>query len=269
MDIAMASTPTKSRRQINRLSKIVVGALVGFALMYTYLQAALIGHVEMPLPVFSALSLVLAALVAGKPIGGWRWSPLLGAVWGVFLLLGKLDLVLFELAHPENTHQFAWLLLMIALVLVALLAGIGATVQNYRSAGVAAALPGWTRWGFTLLAGLLVGAVAVAAIPRSASGAQVSASVQQQLRAVLISDFDGGTIRVKAGELAGLRLENTDAGGHSFDVDELDIHAAMPSDSTSVAVFSAAKPGSYTFYCRPHYDKATGQGMHGTLIVEP
>lgn len=267
MDIAMTTAQTKGRKQINGLSKIVVGALVGFALMYTYLQAVLIGHVEMPLPVFSVLSLVLAALVAGKPVGGWRWVPLLGAAWGVFLLLGKIDLVRYELAHPENTHQFAWLLGMIALVLVALLAGIGATVQNYRKPA-AQQLPALAPWAFTLLAGLLVGAVAVAAIPHSASGAQISPSVLHQFRAVLISDFNGGTIRVKAGELAGLRLENTDAAGHSFDVDELDVHVAMPGGSTSAAVFSAATPGTYTFYCLPHYDKATGQGMHGTLIVE-
>jgi FG-GAP repeat len=31
----------------------------------------------------------------------------------------------------------------------------------------------------------------------------------------------------------------------------------------------AAEPGTYTFYCRPHADKAARTGMVGTLIVEP
>ena len=29
------------------------------------------------------------------------------------------------------------------------------------------------------------------------------------------------------------------------------------------------EPGTYTFYCRPHADKAARTGMVGTLIVEP
>jgi plastocyanin len=269
MNIAMTAPRARNDKRINGLSKLVVGALVGFALMYSYLQAMLIKQIEMPLPIFSVLSLLLAALVAGRPVGGWRWTPLLGTIWSLFLLLGKLDLVLFELAHPENTHQFAWLLGMLSVALVAIVAGIGATIQNYRNTGLERGLPAWAPWGFTLLAGVLAGAVAVAAIPQSAGGAQVSPAVLQQLPAVTLSAFNGGEIRVKAGQLTGLRLENTDAGGHSFDVDELDVHVAMPSASNSLALFTTATPGSYTFYCRPHYDKATGQGMHGTLIVEP
>ncbi|HWQ13566.1 MAG TPA: plastocyanin/azurin family copper-binding protein [Roseiflexaceae bacterium] len=43
----------------------------------------------------------------------------------------------------------------------------------------------------------------------------------------------------------------------------------MPAGQDSLALFVAGQPGTYTFYCAPHYDKATGEGMHGTLIVEP
>ena len=42
----------------------------------------------------------------------------------------------------------------------------------------------------------------------------------------------------------------------------------MPAGADSLALFEAAKPGTYSFYCAPHYDKATGKGMQGTLIVE-
>ena len=269
MDIAMTTARTTDRKRINGLSKLVVGALVGLALMYTYLQAMLIGRIEMPLPIFSVLSLVLAALVAGRPFGGWRWAPILGTVWALFLLLGKFDLVLYELAHPENTHQFAWQLVMLAVATVAIVGGIGATIQNYRTSSVDGRLPIWARRGLVVLAGLVLGGVAVAAIPQSASGAQVSPAALQQLPAVTLQAFNNGEIRVKAGQLTGLRLENTDAGGHSFDIDELDLHVAMPAGSDSVALFTAATPGSYTFYCMPHYDKSSGQGMHGTLIVEP
>jgi plastocyanin len=269
MDITMTAPHTQADRRLTGLSTLVVGALIGIALALVYLQAVLIKQITMPLPIFSVISLALAALVAGRPIGGWRWTPLLAAVWGLVLFLGKLDLILYELAHPENTHQFAWQLVMLSLLLVAVVAGIGAALQNYRRPAAERRLPGWAPWGFTTLAALLVGAVAVAAIPRAGSGVQVSPAALALLPAVTLAAFQGGEIRVKAGELTALRLQNPDGAGHSFDVDELDVHVAMPSNEESLALFRADTSGTYTFYCRPHYDKATGKGMHGTLIVEP
>jgi plastocyanin len=73
---------------------------------------------------------------------------------------------------------------------------------------------------------------------------------------------------MKAGETVALRLENADSEGHSFDIDELGVHALIPSGEASLALFKPTQPGSYTFYCTPHYSKETGQGMKGTLIVE-
>jgi plastocyanin len=269
MDITMTVTRPQADKHLSGLGKLVVSALVGFSLMHVYVQAVLIKHIEMPLPIFSMISLVLAALVAGRPVGGWRWTPLLGGVWSLVLVFGKFDLVLFHLAHPENTHEFAWQLVMLALATVGLVTGIGATVQNYRRPAGERQLPRWVPWGLTALAGLLVGAVMVAAIPQTGSGVQISPTVLAQLPPVTLDAFNGGEIRVKAGELTALRLENPSGAGHSFDVDELNLHVAMPSNSDSLALFTANTPGTYIFYCTPHYDKASGQGMHGTLIVEP
>jgi plastocyanin len=269
MDITVTSARPHAQKQLSGLAKLVVGALVGFALMYVYIQAVLIKQIEMPLPILSLISLVLAALVAGRPIGGWRWTPLMGSVWSLIVLLGKLDLALYHLAHPENTLEFASQLVMLALVVVGVVAGIAATVQNYQHHASERSLPGWVLWSFTALAGLIVGAVVVAAIPQTGSGVQISPAVLAQLPPVTLEAFKGGEIRVKAGELAALRLENPDAAGHSFDIDQLNLHVAMPSNSQSLALFTAATPGTYTFYCTPHYDKASGQGMHGTLIIEP
>ena len=80
--------------------------------------------------------------------------------------------------------------------------------------------------------------------------------------------FSQPEIRVKVGETVALRLENADSEGHSFDIDEFAVHALMPSGEASLALFKPTQPGSYTFYCTPHYSKETGQGMKGTLIVE-
>ena len=73
---------------------------------------------------------------------------------------------------------------------------------------------------------------------------------------------------MKAGETVALRLENGDSEGHSFDIDQFGVHAAISPGAASLALFKPTQPGTYTFYCAPHYDKATGQGMQGTLIVE-
>ena len=97
----------------------------------------------------------------------------------------------------------------------------------------------------------------------------MSPEVLATLPPVTLDAYNGGEIHVKAGQLTALRLENPDGVGHSFDVDELNVHIAMPSGNDSLALFTAAQPGRYLFYCAPHYDKTTGSGMHGTLIVEP
>jgi plastocyanin len=75
-------------------------------------------------------------------------------------------------------------------------------------------------------------------------------------------------LKVKAGETVALRLENSDGETHFFDVDEFNIHAPVLPGEEGLALFKPTQAGTYTFYCAPHYDKATGEGMKGTLIVE-
>ena len=66
-----------------------------------------------------------------------------------------------------------------------------------------------------------------------------------------------------------MRFDNQDRAAHQFDVDEFNVHAPIPGGKTSLALCKPTKPGTYTFYCSLHYDKATGEGMQGTLIVAP
>lgn len=269
MDITMTKTHAQTEKQLSGLAKLVIGSLVGIALLYVYVQAVLIKKIEMPLPIFQIISLVLAALIAGRPFGGWRWTPLLGAVLSLVLVLGSFQRLVYHLAHPEDLNTFAAQLLMIALLAVGIVAGVAATVQNCRKPAAERHMPRWVGWGVIMMAGLFVGAVLVAAIPQTGSAVQVSPAELAKLPVISLDVFNGGEIRVKAGTLTALRLENPDAQGHSFDVDTLDLHAAMPSERESLALFTADTPGTYTFYCAPHYDKASGRGMHGTLIVEP
>jgi len=66
-----------------------------------------------------------------------------------------------------------------------------------------------------------------------------------------------------------LRLDNADDATHYLDIDEFNVHVIMPAEKSNLAIFTPTQPGTYTFYCRPHADKAARTGMVGTLIVEP
>jgi heme/copper-type cytochrome/quinol oxidase subunit 2 len=263
MNSSITQSIAQTRAPLPTLSKLTIAALVGMALSFVYLQAIFLQRIEMPLPVFSILALALAGIVGT----GWRWAPLLGAGWSGIMIAGNASHMVQDLAHPEDTHLFGFVVVLAAILIVGVIAGLSAAVQNYREVD-ARRTPSWLRPALIALAALVVGLISTAAIPRAA-GAGVSPEVLSTLPPVTLEAYNGGEIHVKAGQLTALRLENPDGVGHSFDVDEMNVHIAMPSGNDSLALFSAAQPGRYLFYCAPHYDKTTGSGMHGTLIVEP
>lgn len=79
--------------------------------------------------------------------------------------------------------------------------------------------------------------------------------------------FSEGVLRLRVGETVTLRLENGDIYVHSFDVDELGVHAPMPANQATTVTFTAQEPGEFSFYCGvPGHTEA---GMVGTIIVEP
>lgn len=79
--------------------------------------------------------------------------------------------------------------------------------------------------------------------------------------------FGQAKLRVKAGEEVTLVLDNHDFYGHSFDVDELDLHLVMEANGRSTITFTPTEPGTYEIYCGvPGHHAA---GMVSTLIVEP
>jgi plastocyanin len=254
----------RPRAPLSSLAKLTVGSLLGVVAVLIYVQAALAGGFD---PMISAIALV-PLVATGIIMVGWRWAPLVGTL--VFGLLAALlamigGEIVYTFAHPGNA-VFGLFVVAIALVLVGLAASISTAIQNYRSTTrpTPRALPAV----LALVAGLVVGAVVVGGIPQAGDAAGVSPETLAGLPAVTLDKYDSGEIRVKAGETVALRLENPDGVAHAFVVDELGVDAPMPAGKNSLALFKAAKPGTYTFYCTPHYDKASGQGMHGTLIVE-
>jgi plastocyanin len=264
MDVPMTVTRSRTRTPLAALGKLTVVGLVGIGLSLIYLQAVRIGMIIPPLAVFTVISFVIAGVVWA----GWRWAPLLGALWSVFIVAGNNAEIVYSLGHPTDVGGFAFTLVVLALAAVGLAAGIGATVQNYR--GRERQTPRVVAAGLALLAGLVAGAVVAASLAASGVNAGISPEMLASLPALKAVNFafDQTEIRVKAGETVALRLENGDSEGHSFDIDQLGVHAAIPSGEASLALFKPTQPGSYTFYCAPHYNKATGEGMKGTLIVE-
>jgi plastocyanin len=264
MATSITATRTHTRAPLAALGKLTVAGLVGLALTLIYLQVAMIGELIPPLAVFTMISLI----VAGVVVVGWRWAPLLGALWSVFMIVGNADHMVYSLTHPAEFRGFVFVIFFLAVALIGVGAGIAATAQNYR--GGERRAPGALPVALALLAGAAVGAILVATVAGSSVSAGVSPAALAGLPALKTANFafDQAEIRAKVGETVALRLENQDTEGHSFDVDELDVHALIPSGQSSLTLFKPTAPGRYTFYCAPHYDKATGEGMKGTLIVE-
>jgi hypothetical protein len=81
----MTMTYSRARTPLAALGKLTVVGVVGIGLALIYLQAAMIGMIIPPLAVFTVISFVIAGVVAV----GWRWAPLLGALWSVFIMVGN------------------------------------------------------------------------------------------------------------------------------------------------------------------------------------
>lgn len=121
---------TKAQRTpLSGLGKLTAVALVLFGLSFVYIMVVLAQAVIPPLVVFTVGSLILAGVVWG----GWRWAPLLGAAWFALLFATNLPIILSELSNPAELHLFIQNLVRLAIAFTGFAAGIGATVQNYRT----------------------------------------------------------------------------------------------------------------------------------------
>jgi heme/copper-type cytochrome/quinol oxidase subunit 2 len=261
METPLTMPRSFARTPLATLGRLTVAALVGLALCFIYLQAVMIGMVIPPLAVFGVISLIVAGVVAM----GWRWTPLLGALWGGFMIAGNSDTLVYNLTHPSDVHSLAFSMVYLAMAIIVVAAGISATVQNYRRAE--RTTPRLLPFALTALAALCLGAILVAAIQQGGASAGVSDEALAGLPALTAvnSAFAQQKIHAKVGEMVALRLENNDSEAHAFDIDELNVHAAMPAGQRGLALFKPTRPGIYTFYCGIPAHRSF---MVGELIVE-
>ena len=244
--------------------KLTVAALVGIALIVVYAMVFVSRHID-PM----ALGFVLVALIcAGIVAVGWRWAPLLGALLSGAMLASYIPLLGYILTHPDEPN-FVTAALFLPVAIVGIVAGIGATVQNYRSGERRA--PRWLAVGQAGLAGWSAGAILIgtliAGMPKAGSSVGVSPETLAALPALAAQNlkFDQAELHAKVGETVALRLDNRDNEAHSFDIDAFNLHIPLPASQSGAAVFKPTQAGTYTFYCSlPGHREA---GMVGTLIV--
>jgi plastocyanin len=217
------------------------------------------------------ISLVVAGMVATR----LRWVPALGALLCALQLVEGYMFVGSMLTEPDSAATFAFAAIFFAISIVGLVAGVGATVQNYRALRsrpfVDQPAPAWTYPALLALTALVLGGVLSTAIQPHGGSASFSPEALAALPALRAKDyqFDQSKITAKVGETVVLRLDNADPSTHYLDIDEFNVHALIPAGKSNVALFKPTQPGTYTFYCHPHADKAAGTGMVGTLVVAP
>jgi plastocyanin len=217
------------------------------------------------------ISLVVAGIVALRI----RWVPVLAALLCALQLVEGAMFLGSMLTEPDSALTFAFAALFFTITIAGLVAGVGATVQNYRVARsrpfIDPPAPVWIYPAVLALSTLALGGILSTAIQRHGVSPSFSPEALAALPALTAKDyqFDQPRITAKVGETVVLRLDNADTTMHHLDIDEFNVHALMPAGKSNVALFKPTQPGTYTFYCQPHADKAAGTGMVGTLIVVP
>jgi hypothetical protein len=121
------------RSSLSLASKLTVAALLVAA---AGIVIQIISGVDFPtVPPGLIILLVAAGLVA---FGPWRWTPVVGTVLGLWLLIGfSLSGEAGRLLDPGQFGGFVGLWIQFLAVIVSVVAGTVATIQNYRTNSLA------------------------------------------------------------------------------------------------------------------------------------
>jgi plastocyanin len=196
------NSKTVPRRTLTALGRTTALALLGITLIFLSLFLlfwVVGGQVVLPVLAIVAVFAFTAAFVAT----GVRWASVLGSfvALAAMIFLFVLPLGGSALRHPTaNVARFSELVLVYALAVIALVTGIAAAIQHYRSTERFA-----PRWLGSLLAGLsglaagmIVAALLVAASPQSISASTTTGGMPTVHMAG--SDFLTNVVLVPKGE---------------------------------------------------------------------
>lgn len=254
-----------SVRRLSTLDKLTALALLAMSPLLVFGMWIVGGRVDQIALACGASALFAAAVVVAT---GRRWAPLLAAAPGALTFAVAGRFILQSLVEPHETVNFGFWVALMAVMGVATVASLTGTAQHYLWPAEIRA-PHWITSILAAIGALCLGAIVVAALPQPPLGVQVEPEALAKLPGLASKDFkfSAPELHVKAGQSITLRLDNLDAGPHSFDIDELGVHTPMRTNTSSLAIFSAPKPGTYTFYCAVGTHRQAG--MVGTLVVEP
>ncbi len=267
MSTPMVATRTLGLYARPTLRTITVAALMVNALLFLF-DVFSSGPDEI-----NVTHVIISLVVAGIAALRFRLVPALGALLCAAQLVEGAIFLGSMLTEPDSAASFAFAALFFAITIVGLVAGVGATVQNYRAPRsrpfVDQPAPGWTYPASLALIALTLGGILSTAIQSRGLAPSFSPEALAALPALKAKDyqFDQTKITAKVGETVVLRLDNADPSTHYLDIDEFNVHALIPAGKSNVALFKPTQPGTYTFYCHPHADKAARTGMIGTLVV--
>ncbi len=260
------SAQPRSRLALSALDKLTLLALLGCAIGFAWLDI-LAGGFIVPLVILTVVMLLGAGVVALSR----RWTPLAGVMLGAgTLVAGSFQpYFIYHLTHPNELAAFAPSTLTLVCAIAALGAGLAATLQNYRSSERRA--PRWMAPALTALAGLLIGAILVAAIP-PANVATASTGGEPTVH-VEAASFAPNAVRVPLGQKLKIVADSSivhilDNGRwkNSTPVPEQEpgapaIHNLMLSGNT-VEIGPFTTPGTFHIYCTVHL------GMDLIVLVE-
>src|SRR5579859_4751613 len=145
------------------LSKVAAIALLGTSLAYfADLLLVLIAAQTfiLPLLILGVVTLLGAALCFLR----FRWAPAIGAVVALGAISVQMSVPInqYFITHPSDAATFIPLITILSFGLVVIVAGIRATLQNYRSPG--ASSPGNLRLLLTSFTTFVVGMIVVSLI---------------------------------------------------------------------------------------------------------
>jgi hypothetical protein len=267
--------PRLKRPTRGPLGRLTLIAFLGYVLLYfVYFVFALLvlGIVFLPALLFAGVLLPFAGLLATR----WRFAPLPAALVSLlttsFLLLQPHDLYVLTHVQPE----FIVFVPMIAFGLVAGVAGIWATIENYWGGDEERRPPRFLGGFLTGLAGLVVGmmlvALLVGAMPQTGA-ASVGPNGEPAIH-MTPATFAPNVALVPKG--SSLLIIADSSAKHILDYGRWDAHGTphpqadtgvpplhdmvMTGGSMELGPFTT--PGVYHIYCTVH------QGMNLTLVVE-
>lgn len=229
-----------------------------------------------PLVAWAATVAFAGSLALFVPvIRGRRWAALAVLPLQIPLIAAGLPFFLNEFTKPGVVGFSQWLTIStlgltgMATMLFGVIAALEATGRmravsfSAPGGGVSREAVAMAAFGFVWL-GMVVAGYAAAAAPSDGPTFSEPPAATLHISAQALK-FTPADFELQAGTATAVFLTNGDPLPHSFDVDALAVHVAMPAKATVVALIKVHTSGPVAYYCAvPGHQNA---GMAGTITV--